>query len=112
MFRQSVPPYGAQPYGPGNAQIPNPMYEIDRMRRFAAEQRSFTTHAVITLVLYCVLWIPGLIANIVYLQEARKIERITGRSPEGMGCLWALLIVVCLPLLAICAWLAIAVAAS
>jgi hypothetical protein len=57
--------------------------------------KSYTTPAIITLVLYCVLWLPGLIANIVYLVEARKTKQITGITPDGYGCLWALLITVC-----------------
>lgn len=60
-------------------------------RHFAA-QRSFTTPAVITLVLYLVLWLPGLIANLVYLQEANNVQRITGEEPEGKGCLVAMLV--------------------
>lgn len=43
-----------------------------------------------TLVLYCFFWIPGLLANIVFYNEARAIRRSTGRAPEGMGCLAAL----------------------
>ncbi len=64
--------------------------EIERQR--AAAARSYTTPAVITLVLYCVLWLPGLIANIVYWLEARKTEQLIGRTPEGKGCLTAMLV--------------------
>ena len=65
--------------------------EIERQR--AAAGRSYTTPAIITLVLYCVLWLPGLIANIVYWLEARKTEQLIGRAPEGKGCLTAMLVV-------------------
>jgi Na+-translocating ferredoxin:NAD+ oxidoreductase RnfD subunit len=58
--------------------------------------KSYTTPAVITLVLYCVMWVPGLIANIVYLVEANKTKQITGVTPDGYGCLLALLIAVCI----------------
>lgn len=57
--------------------------------------KSYTTPAIITLILYIFLWIPGLIANILYLIEANKTKTITGRTPDGYGCLWLLLIVVC-----------------
>ena len=60
----------------------------------AAFSKSFTTPAVICMVLYCVLWLPGLIANIVYLVEANKVKALTGTAPQGYGCLWALLAVV------------------
>ena len=57
----------------------------------AAIARTYTTPAVITLILYFVLWLPGLIANVVYLSSARRTQRLTGRAPEGKGCLTALL---------------------
>jgi hypothetical protein len=60
-------------------------------RRMMLATRSFTTQAVIALVLYFVLWLPGLIANIVWYLEARNIEQQTGRAPDGKGCLSALL---------------------
>jgi hypothetical protein len=47
--------------------------------------KSFTTPAIITLVLYFVFWIPGLIANVVYYNEANSIQKRTGREPEGKG---------------------------
>ena len=58
-----------------------------------AFNRSFTTPAIITLVLYIFLWIPGFIANIIYLLEANKVERLTGEAPEGKGCLVAMIVV-------------------
>jgi hypothetical protein len=60
-------------------------------RLMSAYNRSFTNAAILTLVLYFVLWIPGLIANVVYLLESMKVQRITGESPEGQGCLVAML---------------------
>jgi len=63
----------------------------DDFRRFGAATRSYTTPAIITLVLYFVMWLPGFIANVVYWREATNIERISGRSPEGKGCLTVML---------------------
>jgi hypothetical protein len=57
----------------------------------AAVGRSYVTPAVICLVLYFVLWLPGLIANFVYLVSARQTQHITGHAPEGKGCLTALI---------------------
>jgi hypothetical protein len=37
------------------------------------------------------MWLPGLIANIVYFLEAQKTKDITGTSPAGYGCLVAML---------------------
>ncbi len=52
--------YSQPPYPPSY----KPEHDYARQ---AAATRSYTTPAVITLVLYFVLWLPGLIANIVYL---------------------------------------------
>lgn len=67
--------------------------EVEHYRRMVDNTKSFTTPAIITLVLYFVFWIPGFIANIVYYNEANSIQKRTGREPEGKGCLLALLIV-------------------
>lgn len=49
------------------------------------------------------MWIPGLIANILYINEANNVERITGKSPEGKGCLVVQLVLFgILPLVGIC----------
>lgn len=63
----------------------------DEYRRFGAATRSFTTPAIFTLILYLVFWLPGFIANVVYWREANNLQRITGRAPEGKGCLVAML---------------------
>ncbi len=53
---------------------------------------SFTSKAILTLILYFVLYIPGLIANFVFWNEARRIKERTGDAPEGYGCLASMLI--------------------
>ena len=53
--------------------------------------KSYMGTAVLVLVLYWLLYLPGLIANIVYLAEASRYRATTGQSPDGVGCLWALL---------------------
>ncbi len=79
------------------------MDRYEEARFQGAASKSFTTPAIITLVLYFVLWIPGLIANVVYLLEASNVQRVTGRAPEGKGCLVALLVVfIVLPVLGFC----------
>lgn len=60
------------------------------MRR-AALGRSYVTPAVITMVLYCLLWVPGLVANIGYLRAANQDMILARRAPQGRGCLRALL---------------------
>jgi hypothetical protein len=105
-----TPPPAPQPQW-----TPPPSYvsDYDVLRRVNAEQKSFTTPAIITLVLYIVLWVPGLIANIVYLNEAKNIQRISGREPEGKGCLIALLAVfVGLPVIGFCLFIVVAVVSA
>jgi hypothetical protein len=71
-------------------------YEEDRRR--AAAGRTYTSPAIFTLVLYWIFWIPGLIANIAYLQAAGRDQALTGKEPEGKGCLiWLLWIFGILP---------------
>lgn len=52
---------------------------------------SFRRRAWLTLALYFVFWLPGLIANLVWWREAATTERYTGVKPEGTGCLLWLL---------------------
>jgi hypothetical protein len=106
-------PFSAQPTA--QAPYPPPLWIAPPSNPygtpFLVEPKSFTTPAVITMVLYIVLWLPGLIANILYLNEAKGVQRRTGREPEGMGCLWALLIVfTILPILGVCAFIGLAAA--
>jgi hypothetical protein len=90
---------------------PYPPYDYEEERRRVAATRDYTTPAVLTLVLYFVMWLPGLIANIIYYLQAAEDERISGYPPRGKGCLLALLIVwIAVPLVAtvmICAMFAI-----
>lgn len=60
---------------------------------YVASEESFTSKAIWTLVLYFVLYIPGLIANFLFWSEARQVEARTGRAPAGAGCLTAMLVV-------------------
>ncbi len=66
--------------------------EVEHYRRINDSSKSFTTPAIFTLILYFFGWVPGLIANIVYFNEANAIQKRTGKEPEGKGCLLALLI--------------------
>jgi hypothetical protein len=84
------PPYN-DPEGRRHYASPN--IDIDYERQRAAATRDYTTPAVITLILYFVCWLPGVIANVIYYLQAQRDEALTGRSPQGKGCLLWLLIV-------------------
>ncbi len=84
-----------------------PHNDYTEYRRQRAMTRSYITPAVITMVLYLVLWLPGLIANIIYWQSASRDQQLSGHAPEGKGCLLALFFVfTALPLLVACVGLA------
>lgn len=57
-----------------------------------AHGESYVRYAVLALVLYFALWVPGFLVNTVYLARAISEQRETGRVPEGRGCLIALII--------------------
>ena len=53
----------------------------------AARMKSYTGSAVLVFVLYWLFWFPGLIVNFIFMQEAKRTEKIAGRSLPGTGCL-------------------------
>ena len=60
--------------------------------RAIAAAKSYYGEAILTLLLYwLLLWIGGVIANIIFLNSASNTQKITGVAPEGKGCLTALL---------------------
>lgn len=94
-------------------QSPPPQNQpLDYMRQ-AAALRSYTTPAMITLALYFLFWIPGVIANIVYLVAANDDRRKSGLDPQGRGCLLMLGIVfILLPVFGFCAFLGFVMVSS
>lgn len=67
-----------------------------------AAQKSFTGQAFFVWFLYWLFWIPGFVMNIVYMNEASSVKKITGVSPSGSGCLTFLFFVhVLLPLIVV-----------
>lgn len=79
---------------------PHQPFDYETERRRVAATRDYTSPAILTLVLYFVMWLPGLIANIIYFMQASEDEKLTGHAPQGKGCLLAMLIVwVALPIL-------------
>jgi len=60
-------------------------------QRSAARMQNFTTKSVAVLVLYWVLYFPGLIANVIFYREAKRMERIADADLPGTGCLATML---------------------
>jgi hypothetical protein len=80
--------------------LPPNWLELERQR--AAAGRSYTNKAMFTLLLYLFLWIPGLIANLLYLGEAYETKKLTDTAPDGWGCLWLMLVIALSPVLLVC----------
>lgn len=58
----------------------------------------FTTKAVVTAVLYAVFWFPGVIGNVLWWLEAKRIKDRSGTAPPGYGCLlWMFVLFVAIP---------------
>ena len=57
-----------------------------------ARQKSYVGAAVLTFLLYWVFFFPGLIANCLYLDDARRTAKLAGRTPRGVLCLWVMFI--------------------
>jgi hypothetical protein len=72
--------------------------------------KNYTFHAFAALFLYSFLWIPGLVLNIVFLNNANRDQRATGKAPQGKGCLlWLLWVFGILPVVIIVLLLAIGI---
>ena len=71
------------------------------MERAIARQKSYVGAAVLVLLLYCLFYLPGLIVNCLYLDDARKTAKVAGTTPTGVGCLWIMLLLGLLPLIVI-----------
>jgi len=70
------------------AQVPARQPSPAPAQQPAYAQPGLGTELAVALVIY----LPGLIMNIMYLSEAKRIKQMTGQSPAGMGCLQVLLI--------------------
>lgn len=68
------------------------LFEQAQAARADALSHSYIGPAFASLVWYPILILPGLITNILFLREARRMEEIAGRPLPGTGCLWALLL--------------------
>lgn len=61
------------------------------LEQATARAKSYTSAAVLTFFLYLLFWIPGIIVNMIYLAEAKRMEKTAGVSLPGVGCLFWML---------------------
>ena len=67
-----------------------------------APHKDYTGISILIFFLYWLLWVPGIAANLYYLNDAREYQKYWGKKPNGVGCLWAILLFNILPVLACC----------
>ena len=73
----------------------------DRAER-VAERHSFVFPAIVTFLGYLFFWLPGVILNWYFLNEAEIVERQAGQQPPGMaGLKFLLWVFLYLPLIAL-----------
>lgn len=77
---QSAP--AGMPHSPADAMQIN-----QRMGEAIAMHKSYVGASFGVLFLYFVLYLPGLVLNLVWLSEANRIKKQTGIAPQGTGCL-------------------------
>ena len=63
-------------------------------RQAVALSKSYVGAAFLCWLLYYVgFWVVGFVVNLVYLSQAKRVQRETQHSPSGKGCLSLLLFV-------------------
>ena len=82
----------------------------------SARMKSYTGNAVLTFILYWFFWIPGLIVNYIFYNEAKRMERMAGMGLPGVGCLsvmlWFNVLIVVLGVLFFCLLMTIGIVGS
>ena len=77
-------------------------YAPSEFERAIARTKSYIGAAMAVFVLYSLFWLPGFVANIAFLSEARRMRLMAGQPISGVGCLWlTLLYGIFIPILAI-----------
>lgn len=77
----------------------------EKYEQAMAAYSNFYGRAVVVFLLYWILYLPGLIANVWWLHQAGRTRKAIGYPPGGIGCLQWLLLFGLIPLALYC-WLA------
>ena len=92
-----APRYDAPPARAEVAVAPVALPTGGDLERALARSKSYIAPAVLVGYLYTLFYVPGLIVNIMYMNEARHMEQVAGEKLPGTGCLatlmWAGLLV-------------------
>jgi hypothetical protein len=81
------PPYASRATAP-----PPALWRQHQYWMAATHVRSFYWQVIVTLILYFPFFLPGLVANIYWWNQARNLEAATGIAPRGKGCLTIMLV--------------------
>lgn len=73
--------------------------ELSELERAMMAQKSYIGASVVVFILYWFFYLPGLIVNAMYLNDASKVAKATGKSPAGRGCLQIMLFLGLIPLI-------------
>ena len=73
--------------------------KINDLEKAIASQKSYIGASAVVFLLYWFFYFPGLIVNIMYINDAEKTKKISKETPSGYGCLYFLLVIGLLPLL-------------
>jgi hypothetical protein len=60
---------------------------VTEAERAAARLKSYTDKVVIVIILYFILFLPGLIANSIWHEDGKRMERIAGQALPGVAAL-------------------------
>lgn len=87
-----VPHQAPPPYAVPAAFVARPPWPQQPYWIPAPPMRSFRWRAFLALILYFPFFLPGLIANIIWWNQARNLQAATGIAPRGKGCLTVMLV--------------------
>lgn len=84
---ETAPPPGFAPQYAANpaAGWPVGMAQVPQSQQQMASSKDYTTQLIIVIVLYWVLFFPGLIANIIWHEEGKRMEKLAGHALPGVG---------------------------
>lgn len=82
-----------------------------KAQRVAAQMKSYIGAAVLVFFLYLLFFFPGFITNIIYLNEAKRMQRVAGQKLPGVGCLswmlWLNIAFIVLAIIGLCVFAAL-----
>lgn len=104
------PPVYSAALTPAEIEHRNRLLAVNDMTRAQAQTKSYTGALVAVIILYFLLFVPGLIANVLFYNDGKRMEQIAGVSLPGvkaLGVLRTLMFVVLLLIFMVLAFYAV-----